>query len=151
MMNRLSSLARDSAGTSTIELGLLAPILATMLIGLVDISTAYSDMLRLEQVAQRAIEKVQQNTFTTSMETTIEAEAAAAAGTGATADLTFWLECNGTVQGTYSSTCSDGETYARYVQINVQKDYTPVIMAKFAGSQSNGNITLNGIAGIRIQ
>jgi Flp pilus assembly protein TadG len=148
MMKRLNSLSRDSAGTSTIELGLLAPLLATMLIGLVDISTAYSDMLRLEQVAQRTVERVQNSSFTPSMEATLEAEAVAAAGAGSTATLTWWLECNGAVEA-WTDSCDDGETYARYVQLNVQKNYTPIILASFAGSQSNGNITLNGIAGVR--
>ena len=48
MMRRVSSLLRDGAGNVTIELALLAPILATMFIGLVDLSNAFSDKLRLE-------------------------------------------------------------------------------------------------------
>lgn len=154
MMTRLSTLARDAAGTVTIELALLAPILATMLIGLVDLSTTYSDKLRLEQVANRIIEKVQQGSFTTGMETTLETEAEAAAGTGSDADLTYWLECDGvkmTGASAYTNGCSDGQAYARYVQLDIQKTITPVILARFSGSNADGTITVHGIAGIRIQ
>ena len=153
MMKRLS-LRNDSGGTATIELALLAPILSAMLIGLIDLSTAYSDKLKLEQVAQRTIEKVQQSGFTVSKEATLEAEAAAAAGTGATADLTYWLECNGvkmTAANGYTAGCSSGQAYARYVQLDVQKVYTPIIMGTFSGASANGTFTLHGVAGIRIQ
>ena len=81
MMKRLSSLARESAGSVIVELALIAPILATMLIGLVDLSTAYSDKLRLEQVAQRTIEKVMQESFKVADAPTLKAEAEAAAMT----------------------------------------------------------------------
>jgi Flp pilus assembly protein TadG len=153
MMKRVP-FAQDEAGTATIELALLVPILAAMLIGLIDLSTAYSDKLKLEQVAHRAIEKVQQTGFTVSKKAALEAEAVAAAGTGATATLTYWLECNGTAMtgsSAYTNGCSSGQSYARYVEIDVQKTYTPIIMSRFAGANANGTFTLHGEAGIRIQ
>lgn len=154
MMARRSSLARDAAGTVTIELALLAPIFATMLIGLVDLSTTFSDRLRLEQVANRIIEKVQQTSFTTGMESALETEAETAAGTGSDADLTFWLECDGvkmTGGSAYTNGCSSGQAYARYVQLDVQKTITPIILTRFSGSNTDGTITVHGKAGIRIQ
>jgi Flp pilus assembly protein TadG len=150
-MGRLAFLAREDRGSVTIELALIAPILAALLIGLVDLSTAYSNKLRLEQIANRAIERVQQNGFDTSWETTLEAEAAAAGGSGATADLTYWLECNGTKVGTYTAGCASGVPTARYVQVEVVKSHTPIISARFAASNTNGTITVRGIAGLRIQ
>lgn len=151
MTARQFSLERDSAGTATIELGLVAPLLAAFLIGLVDLGDAYSDKLRLEQVAQRTIEKVQQSGFSPSMETALETEAAAAAGTGAVADLTYWLECNGAKVTDYAAGCTSGQTYARYVQLDVRRDFTPIIPADFIGGNDNGTFTLHGIAGIRFQ
>ena len=59
-------LSQDEGGASIIELALVAPILATLLIGMVDLSRAYSRKLMLEQAAQRAIEKIQQYQSTTS-------------------------------------------------------------------------------------
>jgi hypothetical protein len=150
-MIRLMSLARQDHGTVTIELGLLVPILATMLIGLVDIGTAFSHKLQLEQIANRVIEKVQQDGFDVTFEPTLEAEAAAAAGSGATADLTYWLECNGVKVGTYGAGCAAGVPAARYVEVVVLKSHTPIIPAKFTGSNTDGTITVSGIAGIRTQ
>ena len=62
MMRFLRKLARNRSGTATIELALCAPILATMVIGVSDISIAYGKKLELEQAAQRAMEKVMQTT-----------------------------------------------------------------------------------------
>ena len=153
MMKRVTSLARDTKGSITVELALAAPLLATLLIGLIDISSLYSDKLRLEQVAQRTVEKVQQKGgFTISDETTLESEAALAAGTGAVADVTYWLECNGVKQtGTnaYTNACGNGQTTARYMQVDVTKTHAPIILARFAGSATNGSYTLHGIAGLR--
>lgn len=154
MMARRLTLARDRAGTATIELALLAPVLVAMLIGLIDVGTIYSNKLRLEQVAQRTIEKVQAGTFIASMETTLETEAAAAAGTGAVADVTFWLECNGTkMTGTsaYTAGCAEGQTYARNVQLAIQRNYRPLLVAKFGTYNPDGSVTVHGKAGIRIQ
>lgn len=149
MMKRFSSLLRDSDGTVTIELAMLAPILAAMLIGLIDLSTAYSNKLRLEQVAQRTIEKVMQSSFKVADSTTLKAEAEAAAGTGATATVTYWLECNGvkktgtTPEAAFTSECSEGAQYSRYVQVSIVKPHTAMIMS------NTWNVV--GVAGIRIQ
>ncbi len=154
-MSRFSSLLRERAGNVTVELALVAPILSALLIGLIDLSTAYSDKLRLEQVAQRTVERVMQNSFVASDAETLETEAASEAGTGATADVTFWLECNDEIQegeGAYTAGCADGEQYARYVQVEITRDYTPLIMQTFgASSNEDGTMTVTGIAGIRIQ
>lgn len=152
MMARLISLARDARGAVTIELAILAPILAAMLIGLVGLSDAFSNKLRLEQIAQRVIEKVQQDGFDTTMETALETEAKGAAGTGSIADLTFWLECAGTKVASYTGGCTPGQSVARYVQLKIKKNYAPPIAARFgSASNADGTITVNGIAGLRIQ
>ena len=60
MIRSILTSSATSAARSIIELALVAPILASLLIGMVDISRAYSAKLPIEQAAQRAIEKVQQ-------------------------------------------------------------------------------------------
>jgi Flp pilus assembly protein TadG len=154
MMRFLSQMLRDRAGNVTIELALLAPILGAMLIGLIDISTAYSDKLRLEQVAQRTVERVMQKSFVVADVSTLETEAEAASGAGSNATVTYWLECNAakmTGASAYTTGCATGEQYARYVQVEITKDYTPMILSSTVGTGMNGNITLTGKAGIRIQ
>ena len=76
-MIRLPRFVKDDRGAAIMELALVAPIIASLLIGMVDLSRAYSYKLKLEQSAQRAIEKVQQYQTTTSTYGTLQAEAAA--------------------------------------------------------------------------
>src|SRR4029079_1251646 len=99
MIRNLPSIVRDDSGASLIEMGLMLPILASLLIGFVDISRAYSAKLQLEQSAYRAIENVQQYNTTSSTYDTLKTEAAAAAnssGFSGVADtdvaVDFWLE-----------------------------------------------------------
>jgi Flp pilus assembly protein TadG len=79
-MIRFARIARDDRGASIIELALVAPVLASLLIGMVDMSRAYSYKLKLEQSAQRAIEKVQQYQAESSTYSTLQSEAATADG-----------------------------------------------------------------------
>ena len=57
LFRRIWTLHHDKRGTAAIELALIAPILATRVVGIVDLSRGYSMKLQLEQAAQRAIEK----------------------------------------------------------------------------------------------
>ena len=146
MMRRISILLRDRAGNVTIELALLAPILAGMFIGLVDLSNAFSDKLRLEQIAQRSIERVMQKGFKVADVAVLKSEAEAAAGTGSNATVTYWLECNDvkmTGASAYTAGCADGDKYARYVEVGITKSYAAMIAPT--------SWTLVGKAGIRIQ
>ena len=54
MMRRLVKLAREDRGAAVIELALIAPVLALLIIGVTDISIAYGRKLELEQAVQRS-------------------------------------------------------------------------------------------------
>jgi Flp pilus assembly protein TadG len=152
-MIRFARIARDDRGASIIELALVAPILASLLIGMVDMSRAYSYKLNLEQSAQRAIEKVQQYQSTTSTYGTLKSEAADAAGVPAS-DVTidYWLECDGSRQSDYNTSCSGSQTYARWVTVSVQGTFTPMFRSKYyPRANSNGTFTIIGKAGMRTQ
>lgn len=141
----------DQRGNSLIEMALAAPLLAALLIGMVDISRAYSARLLLEQVAQRTIERVQQSGFQTSQESALEAEAAAAAGAGSAANLSFVLECDGAAQS-WTSNCTAGQSYARYVSVTITRPFTPMFGTQyFPGANNDGTVTVRGEAGIRVQ
>jgi Flp pilus assembly protein TadG len=76
-------LSRDDRGAAIIEMALLAPLLATVVIGMTDLSLAYSQKLLLEQAAQRSIEKAMQGMQgddSTDIFETLQEEAAATAG-----------------------------------------------------------------------
>lgn len=159
MIRRFQSLARDESGASLIEMGLAMPVLASLLIGMVDISRAYSAKLQLEQAAYRAIEKVQQYNTTSSTYNTLKSEAAAAATaagfTGVTdsnVTVDYWLECNGTRAANYDSVCPGSQTYARWVTVDINANFTPMFASRrWPGANSDGTFTLHGQAGLRTQ
>lgn len=161
MIARLRSIRADERGASVIELALAAPFLATIVIGMTDVSRAYSMKLQLEQAAQRSIEKVQQQASGSNDYSTLSSEAntaATAAGySNSTVAVKYWLECNGTVteQSTgaaLSSSCSNGQTYARYVTVTITNYYTPMFAQTFFASRNaDGTVTVSGYSGIRVQ
>lgn len=144
----------DERGNSFIEMALAAPILISILVGTVDISRGVAAKVTVEQAAQRAIEYAQRQDYATSMNSTLQSEAVAAAGPGSTATVTAWLECdhNGTQLDYNSGTCSSGQSYARYVNVTVYQSFKPIFGTKyFPGANADGTITLAGGATVRTQ
>lgn len=152
-MIHFARLARDDRGASIIELALVAPVLASLLIGMVDLSRAYSYKLKLEQAAQRAIEKVQAYQTSTSTYTTLQSEAAAAAGVPTNkVTIDYWLECDGTRASNYESVCTGSQTYARWVTVSVEGTFSPMFRSKYyPRANSDGTFTITGKTGMRTQ
>lgn len=157
MMRALRLLARDHRGAAVIELALLAPILATLVIGVVDMSNAFGRKLSLEQAAQRAIEKVANTTGVDTVEGTIKKEAVAQASTGTnkiTADqvtVTFRTECNNVVQADPDADCSPGQTTTRYILVAIADTYDPMFKLTFSGLNGDGTYHIGAKAGVRVQ
>jgi hypothetical protein len=123
---------------------------------MVDMSRGYSAKLQLEQIAQRTVEKVQNGDYVESNDykTALQSEAATAAGVATSAvTVSSWMECNN--NGTklaFTASCADtSHQYARYVEISIDKKYTPMFKTKFAGAAADGTYTLKGKAGVRVQ
>lgn len=157
MTNFILRLRSDERGATIIELALAVPFFAALLIGIIDLSRAYSMKLKLEQSAQRAIEKIEQQHTVQPSYTAYATEAATAATaagyTGSTATSDYWLECNGVRQSASTTSCSNStDTYARYVTISVSNTYTPFFPSRaWPGANAQGNLALSGTAGIRVQ
>jgi Flp pilus assembly protein TadG len=153
MMDRFASIWRDERGNSFLEMALAAPLIASLFVGMVDISRAVSAKVELEQAAQRAVEKVQaQSVFKSNQAATVKSDAEAAGGTGSTATVTYWLECNhdGVKLDFDTGSCSAGQSYARYVNVAIQKAFTPLYGNMFPGA-TNGTVTVKGAAVVRVQ
>jgi Flp pilus assembly protein TadG len=132
----------------------VAPVLVTLLLGTVDISRAVSTQLQLEQAAQRAIELVQRSNYSTTYNSTLQSEATTAAGSGSTATVSAWLECNNssTQLDFDSGTCSTGQISARYVSVKVQQSFSPLFGSSFfPGANADGTVTMTGYAFVRTQ
>ena len=159
-MMRFLHIARDERGASVIELALVAPFLAALVVGMVDISRGYSHKVQLEQAAQRSIEKAMQGKKGTTLFQTLQAEAMTAASVSTSAvDVKYWLECNGvsqfqskaTMTADYEKVCPSGQQYARYVEVTITKNYAPMFKTKFLGAKADGTFDVVGKAGIRVQ
>lgn len=159
MIRFVKSLRQDERGASIIEMGFLLPVLATVVIGVADVSRAYSQKLLLEQAAYRSIEKVQQYYSSESTYNTLKNDAVSAANDAGFSDVTasnvtvdYWLECSGVRQSTYDMSCSTGPVTARFISVDVTHNFTPMFASsKWPGSNSDGSYTLHGRAELRTQ
>ncbi|HEX6784546.1 MAG TPA: TadE/TadG family type IV pilus assembly protein [Sphingomicrobium sp.] len=170
------SLLRNERGAAVVEMAMVAPVLALMTIGVIDMSNAYSKKLALEQGAQRAIEKIMNTTETSTVEATLANEAVCQVNgwttsggvttcntspiTTSNVTVTWRLDCvNGPTtlsQSTTDSSVYDGYvaactgTKVGYVQVTVTDKYTPLFPIHFA-SFNGGDSTyhLSATAGIR--
>lgn len=152
-MTRLRALLTDERGNSFVEMALITPLLTALLVGTVDISRAYSARVRLEQAAQRAIEKVQVSNYVETDNPTIESDAETAAGNGSTATVTDWLQCGTSADKlAYTDACASGVTIARYVQVSITDTYTPMFGTRFfPGANPDGSVPLTAVAGVRVE
>lgn len=168
-------LRHDERGAAMVEMAMVAPVLALCVVGIVDISNAYSKKLALEQGAQRAIEKIMNTTETSTVEATLANEAVCqvngmnADGTCKTSPIstsnvtvTWRVDCtaaNGSVttQTTTSSATYDGYltsacagTRSGYVQVTVTDTYAPLFPIHFASiNTSDSTYHLSATAGTR--
>ena len=151
-------LADDERGAAVIETAFLAPILAAMVIGMVQLGQGFSTKLQLEQASQRAIEKVMNGQADKTTASALKTEAATVADVPeANVTVDFWLECSGdggvtwARQASYDAVCASGATYKRYLSVAITKSFTPMFSSKFAGANADGSYTLTGITSVRTQ
>ena len=168
-------LIRQERGAVIIELALVAPLLATMVIGVIDISNAYNQKLALEQGAQRAIEKMQQTSQDKTVDQSVKDEVVCqvnGTSTGEdgvetcktgliTADdvtVTDRLQCldsDGTVHEFTGDAavkdCDAGQTETRYVSVEVNSVYKPMFPIHFGNSYDSGKggYPIHVTAGVR--
>jgi Flp pilus assembly protein TadG len=177
MTLRFPRLAADERGAAIIELALVAPVLALMAIGLVDMSNAFSRKLALEQGAQRAIEKIMQTTEVDTVEGTLTTEAVCQVNgtnsdgtcktspiTAANVTVTYRLECMDSAGAITTQTSTDSVTFdgfacgggtvkdARYIEVGLTDKYTPMFPIHFYSyNGGDGTYHLSAKAGMRTE
>ena len=172
----IKALATSDRGAAVIELALVAPVVGLMVIGIVDLSNAFSHKLALEQGAQRAIERIMQTTANDTVENTLKAEVVCQVD-GVNADgtcksspittsdvtVTFRLECTPPSGSMTTQTSTDpttfdaftcpvsGSTAARYIEVTVNDKYTPLFPLHFSAINADGTYHISATAGMRTQ
>jgi Flp pilus assembly protein TadG len=155
MVALLARIARSRHGGAAAEMALIAPVLGGMLFVGMDLGLAFWEKLQLEQAAQRSIElAVAPGTTGTGDYSYLNAEVRAAYGKPVqSVSVQNWLECNGVRQNTWNTFCPGGQTFARYVEVEVTAEYTPRFSfgGLLSGSGQNGGFLLTGDASVRLQ
>jgi Flp pilus assembly protein TadG len=168
-------LRRDERGAAVIEMAMIAPVLALCVIGVVDVSNAYSRKLALEQGAQRAIEKIMNTTENATVESTLATEAVCQVngmnsdGTCKTSPIstsnvtvTWRVDCTSASGSVSTQTTTSSATYdsyltstcvgtrSGYVQVTVNSTYSPLFPIHFASfNTSDSTYHLSATAGTR--
>jgi Flp pilus assembly pilin Flp len=129
-MRFLPAFGRDERGTSLIEFGFLAPFLAFLTMGVIDLSRGLAERFALQQAVSNSLELVQARPAVAGADavdvdyTFVKDEAVRAAGVEPEdVTLTRWLECDGVPQEKVTDTCDDDEDTARYIRIRIVKDF----------------------------
>ncbi|HTH28555.1 MAG TPA: TadE/TadG family type IV pilus assembly protein [Sphingobium sp.] len=149
----LARLLADRRGASVMETALIVPLLATMVAGASDVALGFSEKLKVQQAAARSIELATAGGLSSTAFTTLQYEAATAAGVPTSQVVVdYWLECDSVRQSNFNGTCSTGQT-ARFVSITVNGSYTPIFsfLLRAPITDSNGQISLTGYASVRVQ
>ncbi|QKG71960.1 TadE/TadG family type IV pilus assembly protein [Erythrobacter mangrovi] len=118
----IQRLIRDKSGVGFVELALVAPLLALMFLGMVDLSRIVATRIDLEQAAQRttdfALAKRPPNGNTSDLVN----EAVAASGQPSS-DVTvrLILECDGTAQTSFTANCTVDQETRRFATVAIRK------------------------------
>jgi len=147
-------LRADARGTSFVEMGMLAPFFAMIVLGTVDASRAVIDKMALQQAASRSMEMVSSGGLDSTAFANLRSEAAAAAGVSASqVTVDNWLECDRVRQDSFDGDCTGTQEIGRYASVVIDKSYTPWFASSLAalGYNISRTITLRGKASVRLQ
>ncbi|HWT12408.1 MAG TPA: TadE/TadG family type IV pilus assembly protein [Allosphingosinicella sp.] len=149
-LGRLRTLGGEERGVSTIELGLIAPVLALFVAGIVDLSQGLAQRFTMQQAVNRSLELLVVRPPEGGADDDdvnydyLKTEAAAAAGVPVEqVSVERWLQCNEERMDDYNDSCDTGEDSARYLELRIQK--------AFRGSFFVGQITITAEGAMRIQ
>ncbi|MXP41498.1 hypothetical protein GRI75_07555 [Altererythrobacter soli] len=126
MLNGRLGIRSDTAGVAVTELALVLPVLLLLLLGMIDVSRMFAARLALEQAAQRTTDLALARPPSSS-DTFLRDEAMAVAGVPAeNVTVELILECNGTPQSDYSTSCPEGAFTGRYASVSIVKQAEPI-------------------------
>jgi Flp pilus assembly protein TadG len=152
-MRLLRALIAETKGVALVEMALVTPFLAAVIMGTVDTARYAAAKLKIQQAVNRGLEMSWMGGPSLSA-TNIQTQAALQAGVATSAvTVTQTLECAGTVTG-WSLSCTTGQETARYTQIQISTTFTPsFVLASVAQLRGNssGVVPISATGVIRIQ
>jgi Flp pilus assembly pilin Flp len=177
MLNRtFRAIREDERGSGLIELAMLAPVLALLTVGIVDLTQGISRRMELHDAVHRTLEKVAARRFLVLLSDGevdtdfMRADAAEAAGVPAEAvTIEAWLECDGEEQTSFTGNCPAlpsppadcslpappttakcAADAARYVRVRIDASYKPTF-GKVVSTRPDGTVPLSAEGSVRLQ
>ena len=154
----IQRLIRDQSGVGFVELALVAPLLALMFLGMIDMSKVISTRVDLEQAAQRTTDLALAKRPPNGNTAYLVAEAVAASGVPSNhVTVTLTCECNGVVQNKYTDSCATGEVTKRFATVSIKKEVATGFNWRIVGAMFTGGaatytpITVVGDSVARLQ
>lgn len=147
-------LARDRCGTSTVELALIMPILALLILLAADFAMAFKTKILLQRAAERTAQLATSGGMDSSAYDNLAADAAEAAGVpAANVSITSTLLCNDMTQASTDTACAPGQQIKRYVLISIAGSYAPMFGTFMPGTRwgTLQAVPLSGSASVRLQ
>jgi len=146
----LSRLARNRSGTSLIETAFVIPAITLLISGVSDVAMSFASKFQLQQAANRSAALATVGGMSGPSFTTIQAEAAAAAGvTTDQVSVDTWLECAGVRQLAFNGVCTSGQQIGRFVSVTITANYVPKMpVMQYMGGSS---WPLQGYSMVRLQ
>jgi Flp pilus assembly protein TadG len=143
----LAHLRRDERGASLIEFGIMAPVLALLVGGVIDLSEGLSERYKIQQAVTRSLEQLQVQPAQADYNksdvdyTYLQTEAATAAGVPTSqVTLTKWLMCDGVKQSSWTGSCQTGQDTARYVHLQIVKTFSGFFFMKSKQMTATGAV-----------
>lgn len=149
----LRRIAGCRAGTSTIELAIIAPVLVMLVFLASDVAMAFRMKLKLQTAAERTAALAVSGGIDSTAFQNLAADAAAAAGvTTDKVTVTDTLLCNSTTQSSTGNQCATGEQSKRYIALTISDNYMPMF-ASLGGTgwSASQGVPLTGSASVRLQ
>lgn len=153
----MKCLLANERGTAVVELAILAPVLALLTVGIVDLSKGITRRLEVSDAVHSVLEKAAANNFnikaseTDTTYTFLKDEAADAANVDPSeVTVKVWLECDGEEQPQGTPSCDTDEVSATYVQLTIGTTFRPSFTSIVA-PDANGTYPIWAEAAVRIQ
>ena len=153
MRPALARLARDRHGAAALEMAIIMPVVAGLMMVALDFSNAWSMRLGLEQAAQSSIEIAgARKGVATNYDHLRQAAIDAWGKPYSSAATDNWLECDGVRMDSITVSCNGGQR-ARYVSVSISAEYRPVFGwgQVISGNSANNGFVVTGDAVLRVQ
>ncbi len=157
MRGALRRLPNDERGVAAIELAMIAPVLALVMLGSLDLARAIATKISLEQAANRAMHLAEVLRPTSSanlayINAQAAADARAALGSEPTVTSAIYLRKCGARAVARTGTCVLGELPVNHLEITVRGTHRSIFTALARGwAGPTGNVAISAKADVRIQ